>query len=1008
MIVTALRFGGRETLRQDVVAKPFHGPGPENARKEFALKNRQTGLRLGVAFAALIAILLGIGQLGLRRMQAIDETLGDITGRQSTNLQLAGKALMLSNTNSRITMELVLVENRALVETLLATRSENSKEITGLIEESEKRCESEEEKQLLFAVKGTRKPYVESYLRAIHLLVDEGKRDEAEAIMVNETLPALLKYHAAWDEFVQFQKGQVDLAVKQAQVDYAKARRLASLLIGLAVVLAIAIAILVTRETAREMAARIDAKNEVSRLNADLEVRVTQRTRELTEANQQLANEVKERQQGENRLNLQVAALEAAANAIVITDSHGVIVWVNRAFTTMTGYGKDEVLGKNPRLLKSGNQSNSYYSELWSTISSGSVWQGELVNRRKDGSTYTEEMTITPVTLQGGHATDTYFIAIKQDITERKLAEEALSFKTALLEAQAETTIDGILVVDESDHIVLANKQFGIHFGIPDELLSTRDDQIVLKHVMAKIEGADAFVARVKYLYGHRDEKSRDEFSLKNGKVFDRYSAPLLDSNGRYRGRIWYFRDITARKVAEERVQYLAYYDALTGLPNRTLLQDRLSKALASARRQKDKVALLFLDLDRFKNINDSLGHSLGDLLLQGVAARLKKWAREQDTAARLGGDEFLIVLTRVKEVADAAVAAERLMDAMTAEFVVQGQPFSIGCSVGISIFPEHGADGETLIKNADAAMYCAKENGRHNFRFFTDDMNAQVVERLTLEHSLRRALDKKEFFLMYQPQMEIATRKITGLEALIRWQHPELGLVPPDKFIRIAENSGLIVPIGEWVLRTACAQARKWQDEGLPAVPVAVNVSAVQFRQDGFCELIHRVLEETGLAAQYLELELTESLLLSSADVTFAVLKELKAMGLKLAIDDFGTGYSSLSYLKQFPVGKLKVDRSFIRDVAVNADDAAITTAIISMAKSLNLKVIAEGVEDEAQMSFLRARQCDEIQGYYFSKPLRADECAEKVRSTLRLGTSRNSNGDSEEKKRADAARAK
>ena len=304
-----------------------------------------------------------------------------------------------------------------------------------------------------------------------------------------------------------------------------------------------------------------------------------------------------------------------------------------------------------------------------------------------------------------------------------------------------------------------------------------------------------------------------------------------------------------------------------------------------------------------------------------------------------------------------------------------------ISCSLGISIFPEHGADGETLIKNADAAMYSAKENGRNNFRFFTEDMNAQVVERLTLENSLRLALDKKELFLVYQPQMDIATGRITGLEALLRWQHPELGLVPPDKFIRIAENSGLIMPIGEWVLRTACSQARKWQDEGLPAVSVAVNVSAVQFRQEGFCELIRRVLHETGLAPQYLELELTESLLLANADVTFSVIQELKAMGLTLAIDDFGTGYSSFSYLKQFRVSKLKIDRSFIRDVAVNPDDAAITTAIISMAKSLNLKVIAEGVEDEAQMSFLRAHQCDEIQGYYFSKPLAVDKVADKLR---------------------------
>jgi EAL domain-containing protein (putative c-di-GMP-specific phosphodiesterase class I) len=323
-------------------------------------------------------------------------------------------------------------------------------------------------------------------------------------------------------------------------------------------------------------------------------------------------------------------------------------------------------------------------------------------------------------------------------------------------------------------------------------------------------------------------------------------------------------------------------------------------------------------------------------------------------------------------------------MDAMTAEFVIQGQTLNIHCSLGISIFPEHGADGESLIKNADAAMYGAKERGRNNFQFFTEDMNVQVVERLTLEHGLRSALDKQELFLMYQPQMDIATGTIIGLEALLRWQHPDLGLVPPDKFIPIAENSGLITTIGESVLRTACDQARKWQEEGLPAIPVAVNVSAVQFRREGFGDLIRRVLRETGLASQYLELEVTESLLLADADVTFSVIQELKAIGVTLAIDDFGTGYSSFSYLKKFRANKLKIDRSFIRDVAVNPDDAAITAAIISMAKSLRLKVIAEGVEDEAQMTFLRSHQCNEIQGYYFSKPLTAEQVADKLGGTV------------------------
>ena len=693
-----------------------------------------------------------------------------------------------------------------------------------------------------------------------------------------------------------------------------------------------------------------------------------------------IARDLTPRKRDAEQLRLQAAALEAAANAIVITDFHGAIMWVNRAFTTMTGYSKEEALGKNLRMLKSGEQPDNYYAEMWSTISSGKVWQGEIVNRRKDGTTYTEEMTITPVT-QGGSATDTYFIAIKQDITERKRAEEELYRAHQMLQTILNTIPQRVFWKDRNCTYVGCNRAFATDAGLnnPAEIIGKSDFELAWSGTADRYRADDKLVMEQGSTKLNFDEpQSRTDGSLlwlRTNKL------PLWDREGKVIGVIGTYEDITERKVAEERVQYLAYYDALTGLPNRTLLQDRLTKALASARRRKDKVALLFLDLNRFKDINDSLGHSVGDLLLKEVAARLQKWAREQDTVARAGGDEFVIVLTAAKDGADAAVAAERLMHAMSAGFVVQGRSLSISCSLGISVFPEHGTDSETLIKNADAAMYCAKENGGHNFRFFTDDLNAQAAERLTLENGLRLALEKKELFLVYQPQMEIATGRIIGLEALLRWQHPDLGLVPPDKFIRIAENSGLIMPIGEWVLRTACSQARKWQDEGLPAVSVAVNVSAVQFRQADFCELIRRVLNETGLGPQYLELELTESLLLANADVTLSVIQELKAMDLTLAIDDFGTGYSSLSYLKHFPVSKLKIDRSFIRDVAVNPDDAAITTAIISLAKSLSLKVIAEGVENEAQMSFLRAHQCDEIQGYYFSKPLAVDKVADKLR---------------------------
>jgi len=694
-----------------------------------------------------------------------------------------------------------------------------------------------------------------------------------------------------------------------------------------------------------------------------------------------IARDVTARRRAEKDFLLRSAALDAAANAIVITDHEGTIVWVNRAFTEMTGYGEEEVLGKNPRLLKSEEQPESYYANLWSTISSGEVWQGEIVNRRKDGTTYAEEMTITPVIRDLGNTTDTYFIAIKQDITERKRAQQALWRAEEKYRAIFEDAVVGIFQITPEGRPLSVNRALAQMHGYdsPEQFLAEVSNVAKQLFVdpgrMGELKQAldENSVVRGAEVEVHCRDHTKKWVRTNVRAVHDAGGNLVLQE-----GTV---EDITDRKLAEERVQYLAYYDALTGLPNRTLLQDRLAKALASARRRNDKVALLFLDLDRFKDINDSLGHSLGDLLLQEVAARLKTWGREQDTVARLGGDEFLITLSQVKDVPDAAVAAERLMDAMTAEFIVQGHSLKVSCSLGISIFPEHGADGETLIKHADAAMYCAKDNGRNNFQFFTPEMNDQVVERLTLENGLRLALEKEELFLVYQPQIDIATGRITGLEALLRWQHPTLGLVPPDKFIRIAENTGLIMPIGEWVLRTACSQARKWQEEGLLAVPVAVNVSAVQFRQDGFCELIGRILCETGLASQYLELELTESLLLSNAHVTFSVLQDLRAMGLKLAIDDFGTGYSSLSYLKHFPVSKLKIDRSFVRDVAVNPDDAAITTAIISMAKSLNLKVIAEGVEDEAQMSFLRAHQCDEIQGYYFSRPLTVDKVAVKLR---------------------------
>jgi len=555
-------------------------------------------------------------------------------------------------------------------------------------------------------------------------------------------------------------------------------------------------------------------------------------------------------------------------------------------------------------------------------------------------------------------------------VTERRYGEQSLRESEKRYRHLFEQNLAGVFRATLSGEILECNPVAAMLFGYdsPEEALN-----FDLKHLFG--DDLEPFLAR---LTGSELDANREIMLRRKAgdAVWAMLSLRLVEhesgKGGVLQGTLV---NITERKLAEDRVQSLAYFDSLTALPNRTLLRDRLSQALAAARRSGEMVGVLFLDLDHFKMINDSLGHSIGDDLLKEVSERLKASVRDEDTVARLGGDEFVIVLSKVKDIKSIFVVADKFIDKMTGEFIVQGHTLRIGCSMGISIFPDDGADAETLIRHADSAMYSAKGIGRNNYQFFTASMSEQALERLSLENALRLAIDNRELFLMYQPQVDVVSGNVIGLEALLRWQHPKLGLVPPDRFIPVAETSGLILPIGDWVLKTACTQAKRWQECGLSPLPIAVNVSAVQFHHAGFCNGIKAVLDESALAPEALELELTESVLLTNADKTVTALQELKAMGIKLAIDDFGMGYSSLSYLKRFPVSTLKIDRSFIRDVAIDPDDAAITTAIINMAKALNVRVIAEGVENEAQMSFLRAHQCDGIQGYYFSRPLTAED---------------------------------
>lgn len=615
-------------------------------------------------------------------------------------------------------------------------------------------------------------------------------------------------------------------------------------------------------------------------------------------------------------------------------------------------------------------------------LESGEVRDAEADVYRRDGSQTRIRMNLRASRDREGRPL--HIDGMVEDIGEQRRAEAALSLKTALLEAQSETTIDGILAVDGDDRILLANRQFGQQFGIPEELLKSGNDLRLRKFVMEQVENPVTFIQRVNYLYSHPGEKSRDEVCLKNGRSFDRYSAPLIDSPGRNWGRIWYFREITERKAAEEQIQLLAYFDALTRLPNRTLLRDRLDNALAAARRRNEKVALLHIDLDRFKTINDTLGHAAGDTVLKKIGERLRASVREPDTVARTEGDGFLVILNGVADLPEAGAATRRIKEAMGKTCEVDQHQITVTSSIGIGVYPDHGLSADLLIKNAESAMYSAKDEGRNAIRFFSSDVNGKALELLALESEMHTALQRNQFFLVYQPQINILSGQIVGLEALLRWRHPNLGLVPPDRFIPIAERNGLILAIGEWVLRTACIQIRSWQTQGLPVVPVAVNVSAVQFRSEGFASQVRDVLLETGLSPKLLELELTETMLFSNVGAVHECVRDLQAAGIKIAIDDFGTGYSSLGYLKQFRVNKLKIDRSFIQDLPGDRDDEAITQAIISMARSLNLTVIAEGVETDAQIAFLRDHRCDQIQGYWFSRPVSAEEIVSKLQHVV------------------------
>ncbi|MEN6586862.1 MAG: EAL domain-containing protein [Sulfuricella sp.] len=686
--------------------------------------------------------------------------------------------------------------------------------------------------------------------------------------------------------------------------------------------------------------------------------------------------DITERKRAEAQLRLQSAALEAAANAIVITDTDAVVQWANPAFLALTGYLMEEIIGRNPKdLTRSGRQEPAFYRSLWQTILAGRVWHGEMVNRRKDGSLYHEEMTITPVPDDTGAIR--HFIAVKQDISARKQVEDKLRQSAMVFES----TRDGVVITDPDANIVAVNRAYHEITGYSDEEVLGQKPSILRsgRHDRAFYQAMWAGVHENGYWQGEIWNRR------KNGEIYPEWLtiSAVRDDSGTVTHYVGVSTDISQLRRSEENLAHLVHYDPLTDLPNRLLFQSRLEHALQGAAQFGRRVAVLLLDLDGFKDINDSLGHPAGDALLQLVAKRVRQRLHEDETMARLGGDEFGLLLEHLADPQDAAVLAQDVVSLLAKPFRLEaGREVYLGGSIGISLFPSDGTTATELVRNADTALYQAKGNGRSQFCFYTGNMNADTLSRVELESALRSAEERGELVLHYQPKVDLRTGQVCGAEALLRWQRNDHGLVFPLMFIAAAERTGLIIPIGAWVIDDACRQIRAWSDEGLGDICMSVNVSARQFFAGDLESVVTRALEKHGVAAKYLDLELTESMLMERPDEAVAQLQNLKAIGVTLSLDDFGTGYSSLAYLSRFPIDTLKIDQSFVRDIVTEPTAAAIAVSTIALAHRLQLRVVAEGVETETQLGYLSMNHCDEMQGYYFSKPLPAGEFADLLRT--------------------------